>query len=194
MLIGLGYKARSGKDTVADILVRRAGFQKAAFADALKDACARVFGFSLPQLYGDQKEVVDTFWNATPREVLQRVGTECFRHGFADDIWIRALWRRIKNRAMSGRANIVVTDVRFPNEAAAIQSWGGRVIRVDRPGAAAKGGVQNHASETSMELWSGWDGVIVNDGTLADLEDAVAKFLDLPPAHVQLRLPIEARQ
>jgi len=37
MIVGLGYKMRMGKDTVADYMVRRHGFIKMSFADALKE-------------------------------------------------------------------------------------------------------------------------------------------------------------
>lgn len=178
MLIGLGYKARSGKDTVADFLEKRCGFSQVAFADALKEACAKVFGLNNKQLYGNEKEVPDDYWGVTPREILQKVGTECFRHGYADDIWIRALKKRINNRIHRGR-DVVVTDVRFPNEAEAIKSWGGIVVRVDREGAGASGGVQNHASEVSLDGWDKWDHVLLNDGTLGQLEEATVKMAAL---------------
>ena len=47
MIIGLGYKARVGKDTVGDYLVKNHGFVRLGFADALKNGCAAMFGFSM---------------------------------------------------------------------------------------------------------------------------------------------------
>jgi len=172
MLIGLGYKARSGKDTVADILVRDHYFKKVAFAGALKEACEDVFQLTPEQLHGDAKEKVDPFWKVTPREILQHVGTECFRKGYGEDIWVRALYRRIES-TLELKLNTVVTDVRFPNEAQAIHEWGGLLVRVDRMEAKASGGIQNHASEVSMDFWKAWDVVLNNDRTLDDLEKAV---------------------
>ena len=65
IVIGLGYIARSGKDTIADYLVREYSFKKLSFAWALKEGIGRkVFGFSDDQLYGDKKETVDEFWNS----------------------------------------------------------------------------------------------------------------------------------
>jgi hypothetical protein len=49
MIIALGGKKRSGKDTVADILVKKCGYSKVAFADPLKELCSRVF--SIPMRY-----------------------------------------------------------------------------------------------------------------------------------------------
>jgi hypothetical protein len=43
MIIALGGKKRSGKDTVANILVKKCGYHRVAFADPLKELCSRVF-------------------------------------------------------------------------------------------------------------------------------------------------------
>jgi hypothetical protein len=178
MLIGLGYAARSGKDTVASILASEFGFKRVAFADALKGACAEVFGLDDAQLHGKDKEVLDPFWNVTPREILQRVGTECFRNGYAQDVWIRALKRRIAVR-LGGGLHTVVSDVRFPNEAQAILDWGGYPVLVERPGAGATGGIEGHASETSLTHWTGWAASILNNGSLAQLRETTVELFDL---------------
>ena len=166
MIIGLGYKARSGKDTVADRLVKRHGFTKRAFADALKEACAVIFQLNHDQLYGDLKGVVDPFWKTTPRDILQRVGTEAMRVGFDANVWVNS-WRRYLKENTS-QENWVVPDVRFPNEAEAVKNMGGVVVRVDRDGRDAIDG-QKHASETSMEGYGEWDYVIDNNSNLNDL-------------------------
>ena len=68
----------------------------------------------------------------------------------------------------------VITDVRFPDEAQAIKDWGGVLWRVDRPGLV---GGDGHASETAMDDYRGWDEVIVNDGTIAELRAKVGRLL-----------------
>jgi hypothetical protein len=169
-IIGLGYKARSGKDTVAREL-ERYGYRVVAFADALKSGAREMFKLTNAQLYGDQKEAVDPQWGLTPRNILQRLGTEAVRREFGDDFWIRALRRKIHGIEENlGRCERwAITDVRFVNEALAVKSWGGIVVRVDRPGAGASGGVARHASETQLDTWGGWDAVVDNSGTLNDL-------------------------
>jgi hypothetical protein len=52
MIIGMTGKAGSGKDTVADILVREHGFVKVAFADPLKRLVRDVYAFTDEQLWG----------------------------------------------------------------------------------------------------------------------------------------------
>lgn len=55
-LIALSGKSRSGKDTVADMLVTEKGFAKIALADPLKRFCKEVYGFSYEQLWGPSEE------------------------------------------------------------------------------------------------------------------------------------------
>ena len=141
MLIGLVGFIGSGKGTVSDILQTKKGFHKISFADSLKDAVAAVFGWPRHLLEGDTiesrafRETVDEFWSSklekdiTPRWVLQNVGTEVFRNGFHDNIWIYSVERKLQENR---HRNIVVSDVRFPNEIEAIRKNGGHIVRVIR--------------------------------------------------------------
>lgn len=52
MIVGLAGLAGSGKDTVADILVKNFGFVKVAFADPLKRIAKEVYDFTDEQLWG----------------------------------------------------------------------------------------------------------------------------------------------
>lgn len=139
MIIGLVGFAGSGKGTVGDLLVDKYKFYKLAFADSVKDATAAIFGWPRHLLEGDTdesrafREKKDEFWSAklgydlTPRLALQKVGTEAGRDVFGDNLWITSTERR-----MIELDNVVVTDVRFPNEIKFIQKMGGFVIRVIR--------------------------------------------------------------
>lgn len=184
-IVGLGCRARSGKDTVADYLCAHYGYRKTAFANALKAACGVIFGLTESQLYGDAKEVPDPYWSkalgreVTPRWLLQYVGTELFREHVSPDIWVHALGARIARLDSRSDDRWVVADVRFPNEAEAIKAWGGVVWRVDRPGAAPKGGIEAHASEVSMDAYDGWNATLANDGTFRDLYAKVRMILDV---------------
>jgi len=141
MIIGFVGFIGSGKDTAADYLVNFHGFRRDSFASTLKDAVAAVFGWDRTLLEGRTKEArewreqVDPWWaerlempNLTPRWILQYWGTEVCRQGFHDDIWIASL----ENKMRKTKDNIVISDVRFPNEIKAIHNAGGRVVRVAR--------------------------------------------------------------
>jgi hypothetical protein len=141
MIIGFVGFIGSGKDTAADYLVNVHGFRRDSFANTLKDAVAAVFGWDRTLLEGRTKEArewreqVDTWWaerldmpNLTPRWILQQWGTEVCRNAFHDDIWIASL----ENKMRKTTDNIVISDVRFPNEIKAIHNAGGLVVRVKR--------------------------------------------------------------
>lgn len=51
MIIGLAGKLESGKDTIADYLVKEYGYTKMAFADNLKHMCMKVFDLTCEQCY-----------------------------------------------------------------------------------------------------------------------------------------------
>jgi hypothetical protein len=140
MIIGFVGFIGSGKDTAADYLVNYHGFRRDSFANTLKDAVACVFGWDRTLLEGRTSEArkwreqQDEWWTKrlgkpiTPRWVLQYWGTEVCRQGFHDDIWIASLENKMRKTA----DNIVISDVRFPNEITAIHNAGGLVVRIKR--------------------------------------------------------------
>ena len=201
LVIGFVGLIGSGKDTAADFLVNSHGFRRDSFANTLKDAVAAVFGWDRILLEGRTKEArewreqEDVWWaqrlnmpGLTPRKVLQLWGTEVCRAGFHDDIWIAS----VENKIRKTTDNIVISDVRFPNEIEAIRRAGGFVVRVKRgddpiwfeDAASVNRGPDGnlnwatslsrmeklaiHASETA---WVGGniDLIVTNDGTIDDL-------------------------
>lgn len=76
---------------------------------------------------------------------------------------------------------VVISDCRFRNELSAIKKAGGINIRVIRHDAGLKGEAATHCSETEMSEISDeiFDVVILNNGTLEDLREKVAKFIEL---------------
>ena len=177
MLIGLGYRARVGKDTATDFMVKELGFKKTAFAYSLKEAVKIVFGWTDDHVYGHLKEVTDPFWNQTPREVMQKFGTDALRNNLRQDIWVKSVEKQISD---DQDWDWVITDVRFPNEADFIHNLGGLVFRIDRtnPDEIAAG-TSNHSSETAMDKYEKWDSIISNNGT-------IDSFYQKLNSHIQL--------
>ena len=69
--------------------------------------------------------------------------------------------------------NCAFTDLRFPNEAEAIRSLGGLLVRIDRPDVPK----MNHPTECALDDWSDWDHVIENNGTLDEFVATVRALL-----------------
>jgi hypothetical protein len=131
MLIGLCGPAGAGKNTVAEFLT---DFRQIAFADPLYQCVSTITGLPVSQLQDRAvKEAVIPWLGKSPRQMLQTLGTEWGRGSVHEEIWIRIALERAKPELAAGRS-VVITDVRFDNEAQAIADAGGEVWRVARPG------------------------------------------------------------
>lgn len=178
-LIGLTGRQRSGKDTIGKHLINDHGFIRVAFADILKEACKIIFGFSDEQVYGDDlKEVEDEYWKHTPREILQRVGSELFRDKLSEvcenistDVWIRAVERKILNLIKKGHTKFVITDVRYQNELDFVKACNGISWKVTRPSLVNHGSA-DHQSEKSVDKFY-CDCHFTNDSTIESLYETL---------------------
>jgi rhodanese-related sulfurtransferase len=96
------------------------------------------------------------------------MGTEACRHGIADNIWIAALEKRIQ-----GYENVVISDVRFPNEIDFVRSAGGVIIRVKRGEDPTPEKLATlHVSETAWNSYEP-DYTVTNDGTIDELKEKI---------------------
>jgi hypothetical protein len=170
-LIGLTGLPRSGKNTVADYLQDNYGFGQMAWATTLKQAAAVLLKRPVIDMNSGDREAVMPEWGFSIREFLQKVGTEVCRN-IDPDFWVKRLAMEYDAYPQS---NIVITDTRFPNEAAWIRSRGGIIVEIVRPGTVKS----SHASDQGIPA----DKVIHNTGTIEDLHDSVdamaEDFIDL---------------
>ena len=75
-IIAICGAKRSGKDVLAEHIVKHYNYERVAFANPLKQAVKALFGFDDEQVETDKKDVVDENWGITPRAALQFFGTE----------------------------------------------------------------------------------------------------------------------
>jgi hypothetical protein len=175
ILLGLTGKAGSGKDSVGLVLREEHEFSRLAFADPLKEVCAALFGISLDRFHiPSLKEKRVPAWGLSPRQMLQVVGTDMVRRYLGNDFWIKRM--RYDLEGWLGYDNIVITDVRFEDEAAFVRSLGGIVVHVKRPGAGLDGEAGAHVSEAGV-MFNAADLILSNDGSLEDLPGKVAQLL-----------------
>lgn len=177
LLIGLSGKSGAGKSTAADYLTWVYGYHQFAFAGALKEIMGLAFGFSRDQLHGDLKETPDHRFGKSPRWCMQYLGTEVFREIWPN-IWIWHLVKEIRNFwQVNGRRPVVVTDVRFTDEAAALKEMGAVLWQIKRISNYDIDGINDHISETNLDNWENWDAIIFNEGSLQGLYDYLTVLL-----------------
>lgn len=181
-VIGVTGRKGNGKDTLGNYLVLNHGYKRIAFADALKDACRCIFGFTEEQLYGNLKETIDDFWQTSPRKVLQFVGTDLFRDHLMEimpwinqNIWVEVVKKKILDEWKNNpEARFVITDVRFPNEIDLVNQLNGLTVRVSRPSINID--TDPHPSEIQIETLPVKHDIF-NDGTKDELFDTATQLL-----------------
>ena len=120
--------------------------------------------------------------NSTLREVLQIVGTELLREGFNKNVHVASTMANIKDKD-----NVIITDMRFPNELEAVKKRGGITIRVNRPCDICGGSGYHkmscpvsksgeHYSEIALDS-AAFDFVINNNKDIEHLVKEVKKIL-----------------
>lgn len=180
MIIGFHGKLHSGKDTAADILKAKYGFQEGRFAGALKQMLWAMYAYTgMPdfeierRIYGDLKETPCKVLNGqTPRHAMQLLGTEWGRQGIYNNVWVDLEMTRVKLLS-----DVVFTDVRFDNEAIALREAGGLVVDVIRPGYKRPEESAGHVSEggISPELI---DHTLYNDADVPAFHDKVLDWFE----------------
>ncbi|SEQ10673.1 hypothetical protein SAMN04244573_01033 [Azotobacter beijerinckii] len=161
LLIGLTGAAHSGKSTAARELVAHYGFLHYAFAQPLKAMLAQGLNLSDAQLEGAQKEAPLPWLGKSPRELLQTLGTEWGRHLVHPELWLRIARQNLGNLAdcHPQAPGIVISDVRYEDEAEFVRQRGGVLVHILRPDAPP---IRTHATETGIAIGDN-DLVIHND-------------------------------
>lgn len=167
-IIGICGRARSGKDTVCQMLIELgAARYRYGFADPLRLMLHAGLGIDLaaPE-WASAKEDPIPGLGKSPRQLLQTLGTEWGRQLVHPDIWIMEAEKELVSRG----PGMAIADVRFQNEADWIVAQGGALISVM---GRYRSDIAPHASEAGVALKLGRDAFIVNDGTLDELRDKV---------------------
>jgi len=170
-IIGITGKAGSGKDTLADHIVKNYGFEKKSFAGPLKKGVSELFSISMETLNDTvAKEQENPVWNKSPRQLMQWLGTDILRKYIRDDFFIASLANDLNN---STSHRIVISDVRFDKEAEYLKYLGVPIIRIEtgmRKTIATMGKKEaKHSSENGISERL-IDYTIINDTTIDDLK------------------------
>ena len=175
MLIGFSGKKGSGKSFFADYLVNNKLFIKLSFASPLKEITKILFNLSDEDVKDPiKKELINPKFNASPRELMQWLGTDIMREEFnkkfdySGSIWIDSVKDKVKT-LLDNNKDVVIDDVRFQNEVDMIHSLGGIVINLRNDlDNTLNNSTSNHSSE-NQKLTFNYE--FVNDKSYSNTYD-----------------------
>lgn len=142
ILIGIAGKARSGKDTIADVLAEALSFDRYSFATPIKEMIKAGLG-----LEDKEDEKAEQLYGCSYRKLAQTLGTEWGRDQINNKIWINIAHYRLQGK------RAIVSDVRFESEADFIRQYG-ILIHVERYG-VQRIEENDHVSEQGVGILHG---------------------------------------
>jgi hypothetical protein len=127
LIIGISGVARSGKDTIAEmlhpLLDKAAGLPywgRYSFAEPMKAMLLAGLGVA-----DKEDEVAQQRYDCSYRHLAQTLGTEWGRDQIHKDIWVKIAEMRCRGKA------VIISDVRFENEANFVRKYG-ILIHIER--------------------------------------------------------------
>lgn len=183
-LIGLSGKRGAGKDEAAKLIQQlqpEKAWQVLRFSEGVKLVTSILTGVPLELMHTqDGKQLYLDAFGLTVGEAQQKIG-DGLRTVFHSDVWVLRTIALLRPHQ-----HFIVTDVRYPNEAAAIEEAGGIVVRLEGDPLRQRGdGTRddNHRSEVALDGWK-FEFTIHNDGSIAELAQKLQKLLLLDvPTH-----------
>lgn len=169
-IIGITGRRGSGKDTIANYLKTyyARNFRSIAFADPMRAALKAMFDWDDSYFEHPKKdEPLAELGGKSPRDLMKPLGTEWGREMVSKSLWIDIAARKTQSIIGAG-INVLITDVRFENEAEWVRDSGGMLWHVDRDSSV----VDSHKSEAGVKFVKG-DVRIYNNETLGWLFDGV---------------------
>lgn len=178
-ILAFGHDKRVGKDTAGKFVVtalrmasakKPLNITKKGFADKIKAICYDLYawaGLRDKEFYEERpalKEVVLPLIGKSPRRIWIDFGNHVGRAVYTST-WTDYLLHTTKADVL------IITDMRFPEEAERIQSLGGRVYKIIRPAITR---TPDEADDPLLD-WTGWDGILVNHSDLHTFHDTVIR-------------------
>ena len=184
-VIGIGGKKRAGKSTLAGYIAEMAALRRfiteeVSFAQPIKEMMQVVFKHEVPWstfIADDRKQFpveIAPGEYMTVRQILQLVGTDCFRNIIHPDFWVARGIAKIKT---SPADIVLVPDVRFGNELQALKQLGTTVF-VEKT-SELEPELDLHPSEMELDkIRNGFDvELVAPEGNFSVMKEFAATFV-----------------
>lgn len=192
-IIAICGAKRSGKDVLADHLVKNYNYKRIAFADPLKIAVKNLFNFDDDQVGigidtgSNRKDIIDDKWGITPRAALQFFGTEIMQEKIQEllpNINKNFLANTLKDHIENAEEdqNFVISDLRFIHEyemlvnISNIEHKDKMIVRVIRPSNNRIRDENPHISEIEYTNIP-YDIIMINNGTIDEYINRFEKLI-----------------
>lgn len=201
MIILLSGKKKHGKDSAAGFLSEyfkgdQYSVNTFSFALSLKKAAAEIFQVPLYYFTSQEyKEQVLPDWNITPREILQKLGSEVGRN-INKDVWVLNVIKKIEEFESNVTCGYdehitpvsIVTDCRFSNEIELIRNRFKDIekvvaIRIIRTNFKDTSEYSNHISETALDEYKDFD-YYIQASNLTDLQQECYKVATIAVSRI----------
>src|ERR1700745_3703821 len=127
MLIAIYGPSRAGKDSVAGFLVKNYGFEQRNFATPIRDTLLKIYDNLRPDI---SQDVRDHGWDYVKAKYVESVESMITlgqsMRVLNPRIWLYAAF-------IDSYTDLVIPDVRQPNEAKEILQRGGEIWKIERP-------------------------------------------------------------
>lgn len=176
-IIAFGHQKGVGKDTAAKFLdtFLRVNYPKLkikniGFADKLKDISYQLFKWGelkrgiFYETHYEEKEIVLPRLEKSPRDIWKLVGNKMREIDLY--VWIDNVLKNVDADI------IIISDLRFINEATEIKAAGGMLVKITRPNVTQG----TDPAEIDLKDWTYWDYFIDNRGTLQDLNKDIEQM------------------
>lgn len=169
----LGGKARSGKDTTADII-------KEYYEEKEKKAIILSYGSYIKE-YAKNISDWDGRDETKPRTLLQVLGTDIIRNNIDDMFFIKRIIGDIHVYSYFFDV-IIISDARFEKEITNIKDTFNDVIDINIKRPSFDNGLneleKNHSTEQGLNNYNSYKYIVNNDALISDLKLKIIKIIE----------------
>jgi hypothetical protein len=182
-----GFK-NSGKTTLGNYLTTNYNWKEVYLGAPIKEIARIIYNLDNSQhstdlLYGltpesrEKRETQITIWGHSIRKGLELLGTDVFPFIHNGEEYYKDIWSKIfEERIKSIEQDIIVPDIRLPNQFEMIRRLGGKIIVITRnpdelkiPSSERKVNGEHFSNYAFLDCITKDDDIIENTGTLENL-------------------------